>query len=198
MAGNDIWAQALAEAENPQARDAGLWARCFAEAGGDEGRAKAAYMNKRVEQESTKTILVDEHIGRCPSCGAQCNINLAKCPKCGVVFGDDWKPEFSHVAQVEQANPAATHWRPTQPEPQAPGVQLVKTQRSRGIYIILALFFGLLGIHNFYAGRYARGVIQMLITVILGWFVIGLVISGIWAIVDCFTVTTDGGGHPMG
>ena len=198
MASNDIWARALIEAENPQERDAGLWARCFAEAGGDEGRAKAAYIKNRVEQESKKPFLVDERIGKCPSCDASTNVNALKCHKCGVVFGPDWKPDFTHVAQVEQINPESTSQYQAPLSQQAMNVQMVKTQKSRGVYIIFALFFGLLGIHNFYAGRYAFGIMQMLITLILGWFVVGLFISGIWAIIDCFAVSTDGDGHPMG
>lgn len=55
----------------------------------------------------------------------------------------------------------------------------------------------MLGIHNFYAGRYLRGALQMIITVTLGWFVIGLVISCFWALIDLFTVTTDGAGDAM-
>lgn len=48
MTNHDIWADALSEAEAPHRRDAGLWAKCFAEAGGDEARAKAAYVQARV------------------------------------------------------------------------------------------------------------------------------------------------------
>lgn len=43
------WAQALAEFDGP-ARRHGLWAKCFAEAGGVEAVAKAAYLNERAKQ----------------------------------------------------------------------------------------------------------------------------------------------------
>lgn len=72
--------------------------------------------------------------------------------------------------------------------------QLVKSAKSRGIYIILGLFFGLLGIHNFYAGRLGIGVAQLLVTVILGWFVVGIFITAIWVLIELFTVTKDGAG----
>ena len=42
---------------------------------------------------------------------------------------------------------------------------VVTHAKSRGVYIILGLFFGCLGIHNFYAGRNGVGVAQLLITI---------------------------------
>jgi hypothetical protein len=39
----DTWERALREVESSERRP-GLWARCFAEAGGDESKAKAAYI----------------------------------------------------------------------------------------------------------------------------------------------------------
>jgi len=52
----------------------------------------------------------------------------------------------------------------------------------------------LLGIHNFYAGRLGVGVAQLLVTCILGWFVVGIFITGIWVLFELFTVTEDGAG----
>ncbi|WP_420813592.1 TM2 domain-containing protein [Lampropedia aestuarii] len=76
-------------------------------------------------------------------------------------------------------------------------MQATQSGTSRGIYILIALFLGIFGIHNFYAGRIGPGVAQLLITLILGWFIIGLVITGIWAIVDIVAVKTDGSGRAM-
>lgn len=39
------WAAALSQAENSSQRDPELWAKCFTQANGDEGVAKAAYVN---------------------------------------------------------------------------------------------------------------------------------------------------------
>ncbi len=66
-------------------------------------------------------------------------------------------------------------------------------QKSRMVYILLALFFGGLGIHNFYAGRNNIGIVQL----ILGLTFIGLLVTGIWAIIDAIAVSTDGQGQPM-
>lgn len=47
MSKDDLWARALDEAESPDLRDRAIWARCFAQAGGDEAKAKAAYIQAR-------------------------------------------------------------------------------------------------------------------------------------------------------
>lgn len=66
-------------------------------------------------------------------------------------------------------------------------------RHTRLIYIVLAIFLGALGIHNFYAGRNKQGLIQLLITV-LSFGMLGI-ISWVWAIFDIITVTTDGAGN---
>ncbi len=67
--------------------------------------------------------------------------------------------------------------------------------KSRIAFILLALFLGGLGIHNFYAGYTNKGVIQLLIT-LLSCGTLGIV-SCIWAIVDICTVTEDAAGVPF-
>ena len=67
--------------------------------------------------------------------------------------------------------------------------------KSRLAYILLGIFLGSFGIHNFYAGYTNKAVIQLLITLVscttLSW------VSFIWAIVDIVTVTTDANGVRM-
>ncbi len=74
---------------------------------------------------------------------------------------------------------------------------VVKLAKSRGVYIILGLFFGCLGIHNFYAGYYGKGALQLIITLALGWLIIGLVITGLWALIEICTVTVTADGDKM-
>ena len=64
--------------------------------------------------------------------------------------------------------------------------------KNRITYILLALFLGGAGIHSFYAGYTQRGVIQL----VLGLLSSGI-ISGIWALIEVFTVTVDAYGRPM-
>lgn len=105
------------------------------------------------------------------------------CTHCKADFtGDGWRPVEKRPRSV-----------PNEPQRHSP-TQLVKSAKSRGVYIILGLFFGLLGIHNFYAGRLGIGVAQLLVTVILGWFVVGIFITAIWVLIELFTVTKDGAG----
>ena len=65
-------------------------------------------------------------------------------------------------------------------------------QKSQLIYVILALFFGAFGIHNFYANRWGRGLIQLLLTIGTGF--IGAVISSLWSVINIFSIETDGEG----
>lgn len=65
-------------------------------------------------------------------------------------------------------------------------------QKSQLIYVILALFFGAFGLHNFYANRWGRGLIQLLLTIGTGF--VGAVISSLWSVINIFTIETDGDG----
>ena len=40
--------------------------------------------------------------------------------------------------------------------------------KSRGVYIILGILLGTLGIHNFYAGHYRNGSIQICLSLLIG------------------------------
>ncbi len=64
-----------------------------------------------------------------------------------------------------------------------------KSSRSLLAAGLLAFFLGSLGIHNFYLGYTAKGVIQLLLTVI-GWVIFGIgpIISGIWAFIEAILI----------
>lgn len=188
MEDNDQWAKALDEAESPALRDKGLWARCFAESGGDESKARAAYVSAKVAGSAVPSVQSSVvRDGFCPNCGEDCSMSAMSCSHCKADFtGDGWRPVEKRPGQ-----PSREH------QQSSASAQLVKSAKSRGIYIILGLFFGLLGMHNFYAGRLGIAVAQLLITVILGWFVIGLVITAVWVLIELFTVTKDGAGDPL-
>jgi TM2 domain-containing membrane protein YozV len=66
------------------------------------------------------------------------------------------------------------------------------THKSRTSYIVLGIFLGSLGIHNFYAGYTGRAVGQLCLTVLtLGY--LGIV-SWIWAIIEICIVDKDSTG----
>lgn len=77
-------------------------------------------------------------------------------------------------------------------------VQQFVTPKSRVTFVLLGLFLGCLGIHNFYAGYSGKGVAQLLITIFLGWvFGLGIFITGIWALIEIIAVNTDAQGVRM-
>lgn len=64
------------------------------------------------------------------------------------------------------------------------------SDKSRLTYILLALFLGPWGIHNFYAGYSGKGIIQLL----LGITGFGILITLPWCILDMICVKLDGEG----
>ena len=99
-------------------------------------------------------------------------------------------------AQSPPAPPPVSGYPYSQP---AAGYQYVppaiangRSQRSRSTYIVLGIFLGALGIHNFYGGYTGRAVGQLCLTVLtLGYLGI---ISWIWAIVEICIVDKDSTG----
>lgn len=175
MSDDNAWAKAMEEAESPDQRDKGLWAKCFAEAGGDDTKAKAAYVKIRATAMENAVLTSTQAHGYCPRCGTMGSMADKGCFMCGLQYTGTTRPLYA---------------RPAKPEPQA----AIRVAKSRGIYIILGLFFGMLGIHNFYVGRLGVGAAQLLITLILGWFVVGLIITFVWVLIDLISVTKDGKG----
>ena len=105
----------------------------------------------------------------CKECGNQISDNAAICMKCGVATG---------IAKQETAS--------TQTQPSV---------KRRLTYILLAIFLGGLGVHNFYAGYSGKGIAQLLISLLTGWLIVPLLAVGIWVIVEMFTVTQDSEGR---
>ena len=70
--------------------------------------------------------------------------------------------------------------------------------KNRVIYIILGLFLGGMGVHNFYAGYNSKGITQLLVW-LLGFATFGLtwIFLFIWILVELCTVTSDAHGVPF-
>ncbi len=103
---------------------------------------------------------------------------------------------LSQAAATAPAQVASTVPNPAQPL--APAAYsyaapvYASTHKSRTSYIVLGIFLGSLGIHNFYAGYTGRAVGQLCLTVLtLGY--LGIV-SWIWAIIEICTVEKDSTG----
>lgn len=70
--------------------------------------------------------------------------------------------------------------------------------KSQGIYILLALFLGGFGVHNFYAGYYKRAVAQLILT-ILAPFTLGItaLVNFVWIFINIFMIQKDAKGVPF-
>ena len=71
----------------------------------------------------------------------------------------------------------------------------IASVKSRLTYILLGIFLGSFGIHNFYAGYKNKAVAQLLITVLAGWLIFPLAAVWIWVILDICTVKEDAQGQ---
>ena len=66
-------------------------------------------------------------------------------------------------------------------------------QKDARLYIILAIFFGLLGMHNFYAGYTGKFFVQL----ILSLTGIGAIVVLFWVILDIIFVRQDARRRPF-
>ena len=72
----------------------------------------------------------------------------------------------------------------------------MNTQKNRLAYILLAIFLGCFGVHNFYAGFTKKGLIQLVLG-LLSWLILPAIILFIWIIMDIVQVTKDSDGTVM-
>lgn len=129
-------------------------------------------------------------LAKCPACQTSVSRQAATCPRCG-------QPLLAANYQQTQAHLGNSFNMPPQMIHSGYGIGnqtlIVRTSKSRGVFIVLGLFLGCLGIHNFYAGYNGKGVAQLLISLTF----IGIFITAIWALVEIITVNTDASGAPM-
>ena len=74
---------------------------------------------------------------------------------------------------------------------------IIAQGKSRVAFILLGLFLGGLGIHNFYAGYAGKGIAQLLLNLFLFWTIVVPVIVGIWVLIEVITVDRDSFGNRM-
>ncbi len=82
--------------------------------------------------------------------------------------------------------PARGVYAPLRPQDVLRGTQ---TSKSRQVYVLLGVFLGIFGVHNFYAGYIQRAVSQLCLTVLTCFY--GAVVSWVWAIVEICIVSKD-------
>ena len=64
--------------------------------------------------------------------------------------------------------------------------------KTRVLFVLLGIFLGVFGVHNFYAGYVKKGTIQICLTVLTCFY--GGLLSWLWAIVEVCTVNKDAEG----
>jgi len=75
---------------------------------------------------------------------------------------------------------------------------IVAPAKSRVAYILLGLFLGGLGVHNFYAGYTGRGVAQLLLNLCLFGTIVVPFGIGIWVLIEVIVTDRDPYGIPFG
>jgi TM2 domain-containing membrane protein YozV len=91
------------------------------------------------------------------------------------------------------APPPAPLARNVYVSPQAVRLPLQPGPRNRVTFVLLGVFLGIFGMHNFYAGYNKKAAIQLALTVLTCFY--GAVISWIWAIVEVCVISQDAEGE---
>lgn len=58
------------------------------------------------------------------------------------------------------------------------------SDKKKIVALLLAIFLGQLGIHNFYLGYTKKGVIQLCVSLLLSWTYVAPLAIWIWALVE--------------
>ena len=125
----------------------------------------------------------------CQKCGSEYQDGALYCSKCG-----------TKLPQVKPEEPK----QPTRIVAEVPKIRYSETSfharrvssKSRAAAFLFAFFFGWLGVHHFYTGHAAKGVLQILLQVmilILGILTFGLgfllyIPMGIWTTIDIILI----------
>ena len=128
--------------------------------------------------EDQKPKQLEPQMKPCPFCGEQIMETAKKCKHCGEFLNPD------NSASVKE--PVLQGKNPLNDQSEL-------SEKSRIIYIILDAHFGILGLHNMYAGLIARGILQLLLTCTI----VGLIITIPWCLLELFLQTKDSYGRKM-
>ena len=130
---------------------------------------------------------------KCEYCDNPVPNDVTRCPSCGAAISMSDIRAVS-VAQAQETFPSAFGQKVSSYTGVYTGAE-PEELKNRWVYILLGIFLGEFGIHNFYAGYIGRGVVKLLITILsfglLFW------ISWIWALVEICTVRIDSRGRPL-
>jgi len=127
---------------------------------------------------------------KCEYCDNEVPLGSTHCPSCGaaVKFAEPFQGHVKVVVnKQENPDPANSEYSI------CTNVDL--KAKNRLVFILLGVFLGSFGIHNFYSGYIARGILKLLITVLT--FGLLFWVSWLWAVVEICTVRIDSRGVPF-
>lgn len=138
---------------------------------------------------------------KCEYCDNEIPAGVSRCPSCGAVVKQVNMPQnVAPVASVQQ------QVAPSVVASGTPGVQVVINNaapvspyappppiiyKTRKTFVLLGVFLGCFGIHNFYAGYAGRGVSQLLLSLILLATPVYCIPVYLWALFEIAFVTED-------
>lgn len=137
----------------------------------------------------------------CSECGKQVSDKATSCPNCGNPIAVQTTQNGS--TQNQDRRQDQFFERIERIERERHERELNKSDKSRLAFVMLGLFLGWLGIHNFYIGKAGKGIGQILM-MIFGFVLAGIGIGFvlliglcIWILVDICSVTQDADGKPL-
>ena len=109
----------------------------------------------------------------CINCGAELQTNARYCEYCGADLSGEQKTQSKETRETQRIYTTRTevYVTPTTHSSYSPHGQ--ESPKSMLVLIILWFFFGVLGVHYFYAGRVGIGILWLLTGGMLGigWIV---------------------------
>ena len=96
------------------------------------------------------------------------------------------------IAPPPQLGPVPQASYPSYPSNALANYYPVQQPKARVIFVLLGIFLGALGVHNFYAGYVKKGTIQLCVTLLTCFY--GAVVSWPWAIIEVCTINKDADG----
>lgn len=133
----------------------------------------------------------------CQNCGASLRPDATRCAKCGSHY------QYAQPAQQAQqyapqpqapmmtATPPQQYAQPAPQYQQTPFSQPMDAPRSKLVAALLAIFLGIFGIHNFYLGHVARGIIQLVLTLVSPFFFcLVLPVVWVWSFIEFILILT--------
>ena len=133
---------------------------------------------------------------QCPFCAEKIHTLAKKCRYCGEIV-DPTLRMVSDMQQSVKVTVIPSSGITVNPESTATTHNIATNTnlpKQRIAYILLGLFLGGFGIHNFYAGYSNKAIAQLLISLLIGWLIIPYIAVVIWSLIEICTVDKDAKG----